>query len=46
LHNSFIFLLAHESWEEAKKNWDAMRLDPDFQAILKSEQTEKTLERA
>jgi len=44
--NSFIFLLAHESREEAKKNWDAMRVDPEFQEILKSEQTEKTLERA
>ena len=44
--NSFIFLLAHESREEAKKNWDAMGVDPEFQEILKSEQTEKTLERA
>ena len=44
--NSFIFLLVHESREEAKKNWDAMRVDPEFQDILKSEQTEKTLERA
>jgi hypothetical protein len=44
--NSFIFLLAHESREEAKKNWDAVGVDPEFQEILKSEQTEKTLERA
>jgi NIPSNAP len=44
--NSFIFLLAHESREEAKKNWDAMWVDPEFQEIVKSEQTEKTLERA
>jgi hypothetical protein len=44
--NSFVFLLAHESREEAKKNWDAMRVDPEFQEIVKSEQTEKTLERA
>ena len=44
--NSFIFLLVHESREEAKKNWDAMYVDPEFQEILKSEQTEKTLERA
>jgi NIPSNAP len=44
--NSFIFLLAHESRDEAKKNWDAMRVDPEFQEIVKSEQAEKTLERA
>ncbi len=41
--NSFIFLLAHESREEAKRNWDAMRVDPEFQEIFKSEQAEKTL---
>jgi hypothetical protein len=44
--NAFIFLLAHESREEATKNWDAMRVDPEFQEIVKSEQAEKTLERA
>jgi hypothetical protein len=43
---SFIFLLAHKSREEAKKNWDAMGVDPEFQEIVKSEQAEKTLERA
>jgi len=42
--NSFTFLLAHESREEAKKNWDAMRVDPESQEIVKSEQAEKTLE--
>lgn len=45
-NNSFTFLLAHESREEAKKNWDTMRVDPEFQEIVKSEQAEKTLERA
>lgn len=44
--NSFIFIVASQSREEAKKNWDAMRLDPEFQEIGKSEQAEKTLERA
>jgi hypothetical protein len=44
--NSFIFLLAHASREDAKKNWEAMRVDPEFQEILKSEQAEKTLEKA
>jgi len=42
----FIFLLAHQSREEAKKNWEAMRTDPEFQTVIKSEQAEKTLEKA
>jgi hypothetical protein len=44
--NSFIFMLAYQSREEAKKNWDAVRLDPEFQEIEKAEQSEKTLQRA
>jgi hypothetical protein len=43
--NTFIFMLAHASLEDAKRNWDAMRADPEFQAMLKSEQTEKTVEK-
>jgi hypothetical protein len=39
--DTFIYILAHPSLEEAKKNWDAMRADPGFQEMLKSEQTEK-----
>ena len=42
----FVFLLAHQSQEEAKKNWEAMRIDPEFQQVMKSEQSEKTLEKA
>jgi NIPSNAP len=44
--NSFIFMLAHESQEEAKKNWEAMFADPEFKEIEKAEQSEKTLEKA
>ena len=44
--NSFVFMLAHASREEAKKNWEAFRSDPEFQEVAKSEQSEKTLERA
>jgi hypothetical protein len=33
--NTFIFIAAHSSREEAKKNWDAMRADPDFQELIK-----------
>jgi hypothetical protein len=44
--DSFVFLFAHQSREEAKRNWDAFRIDPEFQEIVKSEQAEKTLEKA
>ena len=44
-NNTFIFLLAHSSREEAKKNWDAMRGDPEFQEVIKSEQADKTMEK-
>jgi hypothetical protein len=43
--NTFIFMVVHASREEAKKNWDAMRADPEFQDLLKSEQTSKTVEK-
>ncbi len=43
--NTFIFMLAHASREEAKRNWDAMRADPEFQEMLKSEQTDKVVEK-
>ncbi len=44
--NSFVFLLAHQSGEEAKKNWDSVLQDPEFREIEKAEQAEKTLEKA
>ena len=43
--NTFVYILAHPSREAAKKNWEAMRADPDFQKMGKSEQTEKLVER-
>jgi hypothetical protein len=43
--NTFIFMLAHSSREEAKKNWDAMWADPEFQEVLKTEQANKTVEK-
>lgn len=43
--NTLIFLMAHSSREEAKKNWDAMRSDPEFQAVMKSEQVDKLVEK-
>jgi hypothetical protein len=45
LESTFIFVVAHSSREEAKRNWDAMRADPEFQEVVKSEQSAKTVER-
>lgn len=45
-NNSFVFLLAHASWEEAGKNWQGFGSDPEFQEVLQAEQTDKTLEKA
>jgi hypothetical protein len=39
--STLIYILAHPSREEAKKNWDALFADPGFAEILKSEQAEK-----
>jgi hypothetical protein len=43
--NTFIYILAHPSREDAKKNWDAMAADPAFQEMAKSEQAEKLVEK-
>ena len=43
--NTFIFMVAHSSREEAKKNWDVFRADPEFQEVLKSEQANKKVEK-
>jgi hypothetical protein len=43
--NTFIYLLVHPSRDQATKNWDAMRADPDFQAMGKSEQADKLVEK-
>jgi NIPSNAP len=45
LNNTFVFMLAHPSREKAKDNWDAMRADPEFQAMVKSEQADKLTEK-
>jgi hypothetical protein len=43
--NTFIWMLAHSSKEEATKNWAALRADPGFQEMVKSEQTEKLVQK-
>jgi len=43
--NSFIWIVADASREEAKKNWEAMMADPEFQDVIKAEQAEKLVEK-
>ncbi len=43
--NSFIWIVAHHSREEAKKNWDAFHADPAFQEYVKSEKADKLIEK-
>jgi NIPSNAP len=43
--NTFVFILDHPSREEAKKNWDSFAADPAFQEVMKSEQTNKLVEK-
>ena len=41
--NTFTFLVAHSSLDDAKKNWAAMVADPAFQKVIDAEQTDKTV---
>jgi hypothetical protein len=41
--NTFIYILAHPSRDEAKKHWAAFQADPDFQAMIKSQQGDAKL---
>jgi NIPSNAP len=43
--NTFIYILAHPSREEAKTHWAAMQTDPGFKEMMKSEQTDKLVEK-
>ena len=43
--NTFVYLVAHPSWEEANKNWDAFHADPAFQEYVKSENANQLIEK-
>jgi hypothetical protein len=43
--NTFVWIVAHRSRDEAKKNWRAFHADPAFQEYVKSEQAEKLIEK-
>jgi hypothetical protein len=42
--DTFVFMLAHDSREEAKKNWEAFEADPAFQELLQAEKANKLVE--
>jgi hypothetical protein len=41
--NTFIYILAHPSREDAKKHWAAFQADPAFQEMIKSQQGDAKL---
>jgi NIPSNAP len=43
--DTFIYVVAHPSREEAKKHWDAMHADPAFQKYVQAEQSEKLIDK-
>ncbi len=38
--NTLIYIIAHESREQAKKNWDAFRADPEWQKVQKASEAD------
>lgn len=36
--DTFVYILAHPSRDDAKKHWDAFRADPRFQEMMKEQQ--------
>ena len=43
--NTIVDITAYASREEANKNWAAMMADPEFQAVIKSEQANKLVDK-
>jgi hypothetical protein len=43
--NTFIYIVAASSREEAKTNWDEFHADPEFQKYVKSEHADKLIDR-
>lgn len=46
LSDSFVFLVAHGSRDEAASRWAAVRTDREFLEVMTAEQTEKLVTRA
>src|ERR1700741_2782582 len=43
--NTFVYLVAHSSREEAKKNWGPVVADPEVREVIKSEEANKLVEK-
>ena len=43
--NTFVYIVVHQSREDAKTNWGALRADPEYQAIKKSESGDKAVDK-
>lgn len=43
--NTFVYLVASPSQEEAKRKWDSFHADPEFQKYLKSEEAEQLIDK-
>ena len=43
--NTFVWIVAYPSVEKGRRNWAAMAADPEFQELIKAEQTEKLVEK-
>jgi len=44
-NNTFVYLVAHSSREDAKRNWDSFHADPRFQEYVKAEEAEKLIDK-
>lgn len=42
--DTFVYLIAHDSQEDAERNWHAFHTDAAFQEYVKSEQSEKLIQ--
>jgi hypothetical protein len=42
--NTFVYLVAHSSREDADRNWKLFHADPDFRKYLKAEEAEPLIE--
>lgn len=43
--STFVFVVAHRSREDAKKNWSEMLADPAFRAVVQAEIADKTVDK-
>lgn len=44
-NDTFVYILTHPNREDAKKNWEALFADPEFQQMAKAEKADKLVEK-